>query len=223
MGRNARVLRMWLLLGLVAAVVVSPLARPLAGAWRCYSQWESDPRAMAEVVERDPPILILKLTSGPETGTRCFAKTSETLAEPGETLQVAYRPSTQTCVARATVERSAALLWALSSGLGCVLLLIALVGLGLQRAFTRPAAPQRRMEVDRDALACPACGGKLTEGYVVPLAGVHWREPDQPIGMPSALGGLPGTVSWRGRRRLHAFRCASCEILIAQYGLPQSR
>ena len=63
-------------------------------------------------------------------------------------------------------------------------------------------------------------GTQLAEGYVVLLAGVHWREPGQPIGMPHALGGLPGTVGWRGRPRLHAFRCPSCEILIAQYGIP---
>jgi hypothetical protein len=211
---------MWLLLGLLAAVIVSPLARPLAGAWSCYARWQSDPRAMAEVVDEHPPTLVLRLTTGPDSGALCTAKTSETHAEPGQTLQVAYRTATQSCVAQATVERSGAVLWALTSGVGCVLLLIALVGLGLHRALTRPGAPQRRMEVDPEALACPSCGGKLAEGYLVLLAGVHWREPGEPIGMPHALGGLPGTVGWRGRPRLHAFRCPTCEVLIAQYGLP---
>jgi hypothetical protein len=220
MERHTRVLRIWLLLGLLAAVIVSPLARPMLGAWRCYARWQADPRAMAEVLDKQPPNLVLRLTSGPDSGALCTARTRETLAEPGQTLQVAYRASTQSCVAQATVERSGALLWALTSGLACVLGLIALVGVGLQRAFTRPAAPPRRMDADPDSLACPACGGKLAEGYLVPLAGVHWREPDEPIGMPHALGGLPGTVGWRGRPRLHAFRCPGCEILIAQYGLP---
>ena len=39
-----------------------------------------------------------------------------------------------------------------------------------------------------------------------------------------AIGGFPGTVGWRGRPLVHAFRCTGCEILALQYGTdPTSR
>jgi hypothetical protein len=213
-------IRLWLLLGLVAAVIVAPLVRPLHGAWRCYARHDAGERATAEVVSTYPGGLVLLLRSGPHRDASCTAKASETSGEPGETLRVVYLPETSECVAQATLERSRAVLWALTSGVGCVLLLLFAVGLGLQRALRQPGDPQRRMEVDPDAMACPSCGGKMAEGYLVLLAGVHWREPGQPVGLPHALGGLPGTVGWRGRPRLHAFRCTACEIVSAQYGLP---
>jgi hypothetical protein len=216
-------IRLWLLLGLLAAVIVTPLYRPMRGAWLCYARHAAGERASAEVVSAYEGGLVLRLTSGPHRDASCTARASETSGEPGETLRVVYHPDRSECVAVDTLERSRAVLWALTSGLGCVLLLIFAVGLGLQRALRRPGAPQRRMPVDPGSMACPACGGKMAEGYLVLLAGVHWREPDQPVGLPHALSGLPGTVGWRGRPRLHAFRCTSCEILSAQYGLPETR
>ena len=50
------------------------------------------------------------------------------------------------------------------------------------------------------------------------LAALHWRAIEEPIGMPHALSGLPGTVGWRTRPRLHGFRCATCSIVTFKYG-----
>jgi hypothetical protein len=222
MERRVSLVRLWLLLGLLAAVLVAPLAGPLRRAWSCYARWDAAERASAEVVSLFEGGLVLRLTSGPNRDQSCTAKASETSGAPGESLRVVYLADRGQCVALSTVERSGAVLWALTSGLGCVLLLILAVGLGLQRAFVRPGAPQRRMQVDSGSVGCPACGGKMAEGYLVLLAGLHWREPGEPVGLPHALSGLPGTVGWRARPRLHAFRCTQCEIVSAQYGLPRA-
>jgi len=58
----------------------------------------------------------------------------------------------------------------------------------------------------------------MAEGYLPLLAGVHWRGPDDPVGMPHALRGLPGTVGLRTRPKVHAFRCEPCEVVIFRYG-----
>ena len=60
----------------------------------------------------------------------------------------------------------------------------------------------------------------MAEGYLATLSGIHWRDAGQPIGLPHALGGLPGTVSMRRRPMLHAFHCAHCEVVSFQYGRP---
>lgn len=221
MEKRAAVIRIWLLLGLLAAVLVAPLAGPMRRAWTCYARHDAGERATAEVVSTYAGGLVLRLTSGPHRDAACTAKASETAGEPGETLRVVYLADRSECVSVATLERSGAVLWALTSGLGCVLLLIVAVGLALQRAFRAPGAPQRPMQVDPGAVTCPACGGKMAEGYLVLLAGLHWREPGEPVGLPHALSGLPGTVGWRGRPRLHAFRCTACEVVSAQYGIPR--
>ena len=95
--------------------------------------------------------------------------------------------------------------------------------MALTRTFTRPAFPARRMAADPAEVVCPACGKRMDEGYVPPLAGLNWRTLGQPIGVPHALGGLPGTVGWRERVKLHAVRCVPCEILTLQYGKPSRR
>jgi hypothetical protein len=71
---------------------------------------------------------------------------------------------------------------------------------------------------DPARLACPSCGAAMEQGALVPMGGVHWREIGAPIGLPSAFGGLPGTVGWRGRPRLHAARCTRCEVVTFRYG-----
>jgi len=109
-------------------------------------------------------------------------------------------------------------LWALTGGFASVALLLLGITLGIHRSYARPGFPQRRMDLDPGAVACPACGGKMAEGYLPVLAGVHWREPGAPVGLPNALSGLPGTVGWRRRPLVHAFRCGTCEIISFQYG-----
>jgi hypothetical protein len=221
--RRGALIRMWLLLGLLAAVIVAPLIRPLRSGWLCLARYDGGERASAVVVSTYERSLVLRLTSGAHRDAACTAKSSETPGAPGDALRVVYSAERGQCVAEATLERSRAVLWALTSGVGCVLLLILAVGAGLHRALRRPGSPQRLMPVESGSVVCPACGGKMAEGYLVLLSGVHWREPGQPLGLPHALSGLPGTVGWRGRPRLHAFRCTSCEILTAQYGIPRTQ
>jgi hypothetical protein len=60
----------------------------------------------------------------------------------------------------------------------------------------------------------------MEEGYLPLVSGIQWRKGSEPIGLPHALKGLAGTVGWRGRPRLHAFRCSRCEIVSFQYGKP---
>jgi hypothetical protein len=219
MVRSNRVGRLWLLLALAAAVIAAPLARPMASAWRCYARHAQAERTTAQVIAQpEPAMWVLRVASGPNAGASCSAKPGTETAAPGESLEVVYLADRAECVPVSTVERSKALLLALTSGLACVLFLLVGIGLAVQRGLARPGVPKRRMEVDPGAVVCPACGGKMAEGYVLLLAGMHWREPDEPIGLPHALAGLPGTVGWRGRPCLHAFRCASCEILVVQYG-----
>jgi len=220
MLRRTSPLRIWIPLGLLAAVLVVPLAGPLRKAWACYARASAGERTVAQVVSAYSGGLVLSVTQGAHQHSACTARSSETPGEPGESLNVFYLPERGECIAAATVERSGAVLWALTSGLGCVLLVLLVLGLVLQRALLRPATPQRRMDVEADTVRCPRCEGKMAEGTLVLLTGVHWREPAERVGLPHALGGLPGTVAWRGHPQLHAFRCTRCEIVTAQYGLP---
>jgi hypothetical protein len=46
----------------------------------------------------------------------------------------------------------------------------------------------------------------------------YWRHPGEPVGLPHALSGLPGTVGRQRRPRLHAFRCEGCSVITLKYG-----
>jgi hypothetical protein len=170
---------------------------------------------------------VLRIRDGARAGRHCTAKTSRShLARlaPGDALEVVVpegRPDE--CVLVATLENSAALLWAIGGGVALFLGMLVAAGLALQRSFTRRLPPTTRFDLASGGLACPRCDAPMSEGYLPLLAGLHWREPGQPVGLPHALSGLPGTVGWRGRPRLHAYRCTQCEIVTLQYGAPGHR
>jgi hypothetical protein len=151
----------------------------------------------------------------------CTAETSEghlAAAAAGDVLEVVLpegRPGE--CVLVATLENSMALMTALAALLAVFVLVLVLLGLFLQRSFTRPGVPNTRFDLPPGAPACPRCRAPMTEGYLPLLAGIHWRDTGQPVGMPHALAGLPGTTGWRERARVHAFRCPSCAIVTFQY------
>jgi hypothetical protein len=219
---RGRVALVWVVLGTVVAVSALVLWRPMVVAWRCYRMHENGARAETELVRKLDGLLVLRFTSGPLRDQACTAKTSaahyESLqtGDPLEVVTLDDRPGE--CVLVATVENSGLVLWSISGVLFFGLLLALALGLWLQRTFTRPEAPRRRMLVDR--MTCPGCGKEMEEGYVPLVAGLHWREIGEPVGLPSALRGLPGTVGWRERPRLHSFRCQACELLTLQYGQP---
>jgi hypothetical protein len=225
MERRAKLAGIWAVLGILIAILLIALGPPLATAWRCYELNANGERADAEVVGKNAQVgLVLEITSGSQRGLVCTAKTSVTQlerAEPGDVLAVVLpdgKPGD--CVLAATLENSAALLWALSGTGAAVLLLIVLIGLFVQRSFTAPGTLTSALDGDPKDMTCPQCGRDMAEGYLPLLAGLHWREIGDPIRVPHALAGLPGTVGWRGRPRLHAFRCEPCEIITFRYGKP---
>jgi hypothetical protein len=228
MTPRSRLLTLWLVVGTVAALIAVPLAGPMRIAWQCYWLHENGVREQAEVMHKlENATFALLITEGPHAGEACTADTSPAIfdaTELGDVLEVVHfdsRPGE--CELSSTIEASAQLLWILSGGLGFALLGILAIGTFLTRSFTRPVYPLRRIAADPRGVRCPACGTEMDEGYLPVLSGIHWRKLGEPIGLPHALGGLPGTVGWRGRPRLHAFRCVPCEIVMFQYGDPPRR
>lgn len=137
------------------------------------------------------------------------------------------------CEFVSTVEASEALLRVLASVTVVLLLLILLLTSFLHRALNQPGKLTSRFDNDqlrriegvdavtgaaRMGVACPQCQKPMREGALPLLAGLHWREPGEPVGIPNALAGLPGTTSWRGRPILHAYRCDPCEVLLVKHG-----
>jgi hypothetical protein len=213
----------WLALGLPVVLLGALAWSPLRVAWLCVQRYESAPRETAEVLHKlEGATLALHITEGPNAGRGCTADTSDAhfaALETGERLEVVYAAwAPGECELAATVERSARLLWLVSGGLGFGVVLLLALGAFLARTFTQPVHPPRRLGAEPHDVRCPACGKAMDEGYVPLLAGLHWRRLGEPFGLPHALGGLPGTVGWRGRPPLHAFRCPPCEILTLQYG-----
>lgn len=70
---------------------------------------------------------------------------------------------------------------------------------------------------------CPECGIKMTEGYLPMGFGIHWRNINQPVAIPTIFSGLSGTVSWLKRPRLHAYHCDKCRIIIFKYGVEDKK
>ena len=225
MERRAKLVRIWAVPGVLMAILLVAVGSPLTTAWRCYELHANGEHADAEVVGKNAQVgLVLKITTGSQRGRACTASTSAAhleSAQPGDVLAVVLpdgKPGD--CVLAATLENSAALLWFLSGTSAAVLLLIVLVALFVQRSYTATQTLTSALDVDPKDMTCPQCSREMVEGYLPLLAGLHWREIDDPIGVPHALAGLPGTVGWRGRPRLHAYRCEPCEIITFRYGKP---
>lgn len=221
---------LWIWLGAAAAVaaVMIPLWGPLRVAGHCYALHDGAEREQAQVVGKlENGSFALQLVEGSHAGQSCTAGTSGAIfqaTEPGDVLEVVvvtWKPGE--CELGSTIEASGRVLWLLSGVLVALVSGIVLLTAGLTRSFTRPAHPARRMQADPRAVRCPACGKAMDEGYLPLVGGIHWRRPGEPVGLPHALRGLPGTVGFRGRPRLHAFRCVPCEIVSFQYGESSSR
>jgi hypothetical protein len=197
----------------------------MIAAWSCYERHADATRADAELLEKlEGGDLLLQIATGSEAGTACIAGTSSRhygALEIGDHLPVFYRDEIPgECTLESTLRNSLILLWALTGLIGAVILVIVVFGAAIHRSTVTPGQPQLRMEVDPSAMGCPVCDRKMGEGYLPLLAGIHWRELGEPVGLPHALGGLPGTFGWRGRPRLHAFRCTACQLITFQYGRP---
>jgi hypothetical protein len=216
-GRRS-ILLVWSVVGLLCAVLVIGTARPLAVAWRCWLDWRGGEHAPAELVEKlEAPSLVLRIEGGSRSGQACTADTSaahHAALETGTRLDVVYRHDRPgDCELEATLANSVDLMTALTAVVVALSLFLVLVGLVLQRSLRRRALPTTQLPHDASHLTCPGCGGPVEEGALVPMGGIHWRRIGDPIGLPSTLGGLPGTVGWRGRPCLHAVRCSSCRLV----------
>jgi hypothetical protein len=223
MSTHARIIAIWTLAGVLALTTIVLVARPMAIAWRCYELNASGERAEAELLHKlDSPVLVAQIANGPRSGHSCTAKTSAAhheALEIGDRLAIVYlahRPDE--CVLVSTLENSALVIWALTGGIAGILLLILAGALVVHRSLTQTPFLTTTMDIDVKQMACPRCGAEMEEGYLALLAGLHWRRRGEPIGMPHALSGLPGTVGWRARPRLHAFRCQPCDIVTFKYG-----
>jgi hypothetical protein len=220
--RSTVTTRIWLVAALAIGAIGLLTAGPLWTAWRCIQLYEHGERADAELVGRaEAPDLVLRIVSGPRAGEACTASTNPAHYEAAQTgdpfrvILLADRPDT--CTLEGTLEISRALFYGTSSLVVVLILLLVLAGLWLQRSFRERPPPNTRFDLGRPGMACPRCEAPMAEGYLVPLSGLHWRDANQPIGFPHALAGLPGTVGWRGRPRLHAYRCDKCAIATFQY------
>ena len=143
----------------------------------------------------------------------------ENIKQLGDVVGIVFSPSRpERCVLTSTLEASGFLLWSLTGAIAALILMIVLLGLFVHRSYAATHELTSRLDVDPSSVLCPECGAKMSEGYLALLAGLHWREIGEPIGMPHALSGLPGTVGWRGRPRLHAFRCEGCSVVTFKYG-----
>jgi hypothetical protein len=221
--RRSQLITLWALLGLLAAVIVGSVARPLMMGWRCYRLNADGEHASAEVVEKlSGSTLLLQIGGGSREGNACTAGTSvkhHRALRAGDTLAVVYRTERPgECVLVATLENSAVLLWSLSGAIAIILLLILWAGVVAHRSFGAPPFLTSHLDADAKDVTCPQCGAEMTEGYLALQSGLHWRAIDHPIGVPHALGGLPGTVGWRVRPRLHGFRCEACSVVTFKYG-----
>ncbi|HKJ25478.1 MAG TPA: PF20097 family protein [Myxococcota bacterium] len=223
MTRTSLRLWIWLPLATAAVLLLALVSGPIAYGWECYRLHAEGEHAEARVVASDhAEALVLTIASGPRAGEHCTAATSEAhRAElvSGDVLAVVLpdaRPGE--CVLVATLENSMLFLWGLCGMVAAVLLMMVLVGLFLDRSFGRSGAPSARFDVG--PIECPRCDAPMEEGYLPLLSPLHWRRPDEPIGLPTAFSGLPGTVGWRGRPSLHAYRCERCQIVTLRYGKP---
>jgi hypothetical protein len=223
MGRPKIVIRIWLLLSLAALLITLVVARPMLSAWRCIERASAGEHAVSEVHSKhEDEGVVLRITSGSQTGEHCTVKVGRRYfaeLEPGDPIAVityADRPSD--CELADTLEASEALLTAVGAALAIVYLLLLLLGFLVQRSFTQIPELSSRFDAIPDPVTCARCQKPMREGYLVPLSGLHWRSGGQPIGLPNIFGGLPGSVGWRGRPCLHAYRCEGCEIATFRYG-----
>lgn len=223
MRSRRHIATLWGVLALLAATLLYAVYEPLWVAWRCYQLHESGEHVAAEVVGKDPKLgLVLRVAEGSQAGQSCTADSSAAAyesAEPGDRLAVVVRPKVPgECTLESTLSASRVVLGSVSAGVGFALLLLVSLGAWIHRSLVARPKLTSYLDVEPKDVTCPACGNEMAEGYLPILAGIHWRRPDEPIGLPHALSGLPGTVGQRGRPCLHAFRCEACQIVTFRYG-----
>jgi hypothetical protein len=210
----------WLAAVVVGAVLVGAMWRPFMTAWDCYADWSGGTVALGEVVEATAETgLVLRFEEpGQETCKAHLGASSLSEYELGDRV-LAYRRADRpgVCELEVTIDAARALLVASAALLVALLLGILLVAKVVSRSLSETPSLTTQFDTGQP-LACPRCTKPMAEGYLPLLAGIHWRRVSEPVGIPHALKGLPGTVGWWGRPRVHAYRCEACEVVTFRYG-----
>lgn len=215
------VVTIWLVAALTGAAIVGVFWRPFLTAWTCYSQWSGGTVSVGEVVEARSEVgLILRFDENDDE--TCSVNLGVTRLEDyaiGDPV-VAYRRADRPgiCELQATIDAARALLLAVAATVIAALLFAILIAMVVSRGMTKAPTLTTHFEPGPTQLPCPRCGKPMEEGYLPLVGGISWRQSSEPIGLPHALTGLPGTVGWWGRPRLHAYRCEACAVVIFRYG-----
>ena len=216
---------LWGMLGLVGIGLAVAIGPALLGSWRCVANFSGGPVLRAEVVHLGDAGGVMRLAGRTddaiETCTVPRGELASTVVTGAFIDVIRHRSLPERCTTVATLEASRALVVAATATAGVALLLLWLAGRFLQRSLFERGAPTTRLELSE--AGCPRCEKPMCRGYLPLLAGIHWREADEPMGLPHALGGLPGTVGWKTRPRLEALRCEPCELVLFRYGKPRTR
>lgn len=209
----------WLGAALLCGTLVSVAGPPLMKVWQCYRLADSAERETGTVIGKHETVgLVFSFGDDIASTDACTAETSPAVfeaAQVGDTFEVVRKPGRpDQCYLESSLALSGMILAGVS---GLTLVVVALI-LGLALIALRSFADAPLLTAsfsmhEMGSLTCPACAVAMNPGYIVPMGGIHWRLSDQPIGLPTTLGGLSGTVGWKGRPRLQAFRCRKCDIV----------
>ena len=169
----------------------------------------------------------LALGSAGATGATCSLRMSEAWArdrEIGSAVDVRYLPAQpDRCLPVGTIAAAKPIFY-----LAGVVVLLALVSIAIMIAILWSSFRVPRdasgvaltTDLGLDAVTCPRCDGAMAEGYIPGGYGIVWRDRAEPVGLPSVFSGMPGSTFWLSRPRMHAFRCADCQIVLFRYGKP---
>jgi hypothetical protein len=211
---------------LTLALVVTTLfvlGRPLVNVWRSYDAAVNGEHAEAELVDKDEDLgLTLAIRSDSTEALSCVAEASPAIierAEPGDVFEVVLKPGKPgECYLESSLRLASVIMWAFAGMLVVSVALILALGFFLHRSYADVPALTTRFAAGPSQLSCASCGQPMRAGYVVPMGGIHWRDGGEAIGLPLVIGGLPGTVGWKGRPRLQAFRCQTCDVVTFKHG-----
>lgn len=142
--------------------------------------------------------------------------------DPDQPITVTYvdRDPT-TCMPPHIIATSRPFFYALVALAVFAILLVATFARVLRTAFRRPPVGEGMVlttELGVSEMACPRCRAPMSEGYIPGGYGIAWRDRNEAIGLPGPFNSLPGSTFWFRRPKLHAFRCAECEIITLRYG-----
>ncbi len=173
----------------------------------------------------------VKIHNGNNDEDTCQFGVSKSLYDytpPGGKIPVTFLPDNpQKCGLSAVISRTQPVLsWGI--GLSAFMLLFAAgSSFFIHRMHKRPGPGSScklttKIESENSVI-CPECNAEMTEGYLPMGLGINWRNIDQPVGIPTIFSGLPNTVLWLKRPKLHAYHCEKCKVVIFKYGKREIR